>query len=99
MIFKWRPVRFRASVAGGIRCAHAYHPSTRGSATTFGLRKNWSRFILTAKKARYRSWVEWLGAARPQHCQTGRIHLYGGKPETRDALSRIGEGFLMSIRP
>src|SRR2546421_10501940 len=38
MIFKCRCVRFLAAVAGGIRWAQAYQPSTSGSAITFGLR-------------------------------------------------------------
>src|SRR6266404_5322972 len=36
---RWRSVRLRAAVAGGIKCAQAYQPSTNGSAITF-VRKN-----------------------------------------------------------
>src|SRR4029077_9271505 len=38
IIRRCRSVRFRAAVAGGIRWAHAYQPSTRGSITTLGFR-------------------------------------------------------------
>ena len=42
---RWRSVRLRAAVAGGIKCAQAYQPSTNGSAIMFVRKNNLSLFM------------------------------------------------------
>src|SRR5215467_15289503 len=63
MIRRCRSVMFRAAVAGGIKCAHAYQPSTSGSATMLVRKNSFWAVIFASGRFRFDS-RQVLSAAR-----------------------------------